>query len=32
VTECENRPAWRLYLRSGFEPARFTSVFHKVLR
>lgn len=32
VTECENRSAWRLYLRSGFEPARFTSVFHKVLR
>lgn len=32
VTECENRPAWRLYLRSGFAPARFVTVFHKVQR
>lgn len=32
VTECENRAAWRLYLKSGFAPARFVSVFHKVRR
>jgi len=32
VTECENRAAWRLYLRCGFAPARFVTVFHKVQR
>ena len=30
VTECENRPAWRLYLKAGFLPAQFFSVFHLV--
>jgi len=30
VTECENRPAWRLYLKAGFMPAAFVSVFHCV--
>ncbi len=30
VTECENCPAWNLYLKSGFLPAAFTAVFHLV--
>jgi len=30
VTECENRPAWSLYLKCGFRVSRFMSVFHKV--
>jgi GNAT superfamily N-acetyltransferase len=28
TTECENRPAWRFYLRNGFVPRRFLNVFH----
>lgn len=28
VTECENRPAVRLYLKTGFSPVHFYSVFH----
>jgi GNAT superfamily N-acetyltransferase len=28
ITECENLPAVRLYLSTGFLPARFFSVFH----
>jgi GNAT superfamily N-acetyltransferase len=32
VTECENPAAWRLYLKSGFTPSCFVSVFHKVAR
>ena len=30
VTECENLPAVRLYLKSDFVPVRFHSVFHLV--
>ena len=30
VTECENLPAVRLYLKAGFKPSRFYSVFHFV--
>lgn len=32
VTECENLPAVRLYVKAGFSPARFFSVFHLVRR
>jgi GNAT superfamily N-acetyltransferase len=28
ITECENAPAVRLYLKLGFAPARFVSAFH----
>jgi ribosomal protein S18 acetylase RimI-like enzyme len=31
VTECENRPAWRLYLGRKFTPVEFTTVFHSVI-
>lgn len=30
VTECENRPAWGLYAKKGFEVAAYLSVFHYV--
>ena len=30
TTECENTRAWRLYMRAGFLPARFTAAFHLV--
>jgi hypothetical protein len=30
VTECENLPALKLYMKAGFVPARFFSVFHLV--
>jgi GNAT superfamily N-acetyltransferase len=30
TTECENPRAWRLYMRAGFLPARFTAAFHLV--
>ena len=30
VTECENLPAVKLYLKAGFIPVRFFSVFHLV--
>jgi GNAT superfamily N-acetyltransferase len=32
VTECENRPAWRLYLKSRFRVGDFRTVFHLVVR
>lgn len=28
TTECENKPAWKLYLQRGFEVSGFVSVFH----
>lgn len=30
VTECENRPAWRLYAALGFTVDRYVQVFHLV--
>ena len=30
TTECENRPAWNLYVKTGFLPSAFTSAFHLV--
>src|ERR1035437_4107245 len=30
TTECQNLPAWKLYLRSGFQPADFTCAMHLV--
>jgi hypothetical protein len=30
VTECENRPAWRLYVGEGFAVDRYVQVFHYV--
>jgi GNAT superfamily N-acetyltransferase len=30
VTECENTPAWKLYLQQGFVPDHFTAAFHLV--
>lgn len=30
TTECENRTAWRLYLRRGFQVSEFVSVYHFV--
>ena len=30
VTECENKPAWQLYLKNGFTLIRFYSAFHFV--
>jgi len=30
TTECENTRAWRLYMRAGFLPAKFTAAFHLV--
>jgi dTDP-4-amino-4,6-dideoxy-D-galactose acyltransferase len=32
ITECENLPAVSLYIKAGFVPARFFSVFHLVRR
>jgi GNAT superfamily N-acetyltransferase len=32
VTECENEPAWRLYMKCGFQVAMFRSVLHYVNR
>jgi hypothetical protein len=32
TTECENTRAWNLYLRAGFVPTKFASVFHLVQR
>lgn len=29
-TECENYPAWNLYLKTGFLPSSFTPAFHLV--
>lgn len=30
VTECENRPAWGLYAKKGFEVVAYMSIFHNV--
>ena len=30
VTECENYPAWNLYLKTGFRPTAFIAAFHLV--
>ncbi|MCI0563147.1 MAG: GNAT family N-acetyltransferase, partial [Nitrososphaera sp.] len=32
TTECENKPAWNLYLQRGFQVSGFVSVFHFVKR
>lgn len=32
TTECENKPAWNLYLQRGFQISGFISVFHFVKR